>query len=68
MFFDVPVIAFDFPEYREQSEGNNMVKLIRQEDLGTVLISTLNSITKNYYINIENKIKLARNNIKSILV
>ena len=68
MFFNVSVIAFDFPEYREQSEGNNMVKLIRQEDLGSALIDTLNSITKNSYINIENKIKLVRNNIKSILV
>lgn len=68
MFFEIPIIAFDFPEYREQSQGNNMVKLIRPEDLVTVLIKTLNSSTKNDFINIKNKIEVVRNNIKSILV
>ncbi|KQB35976.1 MULTISPECIES: glycosyltransferase [Acidiplasma] len=67
MFFEVPIIAFDFPEYREQASGNPTVKLIKPEDLSTVLMSNLNSNKKNDIIEIENKIILVNDNIKSIL-
>ena len=67
MFFEVPTIAFDFPEYREQSLGSQNVKLIKPEELITVLKEVLNFEEKNDIINIESKIRFVRKNIKSIL-
>ena len=46
IFFEVPTIAFDFPEYREQALGNPIIKLVRPEELGEILIAMLNSTKK----------------------
>lgn len=67
MFFEVPVIAFDFPEYREQAAGNDTVSIIKQEEFVKVLMRRLNSINKNDTVNIEVKIREVSNNVKSIL-
>lgn len=67
MFFEVPIIAFDFPEYREQAAGNPIVKLIKPEELGEALDAMLNSTRKTEIINIENKIISVNNNVKLIL-
>ncbi len=67
MFFDVPTIAIDFPEYREQAEGHPLVKLTNPEDLCKVLTLTLNNISKKDRIEIKDKVLFAQNNIKVIL-
>ena len=67
IFFEVPTIAFDFPEYREQALGNPIIKLVRPEELGEILIAMLNSTKKNEIIDLENKIASVSNNIKLIL-
>ena len=67
LFFEVPTIAFDFPEYREQVSGNPIVKLVKPEELGETLDAMLNSTRKTEIIDIEDKIISVRNNIKLIL-
>lgn len=67
MFFEVPVIAFDFPEYEEQCGGNNKVKLIKEEEMIAALVECLNLFRNYGVINIDDKIGLVRSNIKSIL-
>lgn len=67
MFFEVQTIAFDFPEYREQTSGNPLVKLIKPSELNETLIAYLNSYEKNCVLNIEKKIRLVCDNVKTIL-
>ena len=67
MFFEVPVIAFDFPKYRKQAAGNDTVSLIKQEEFINVFMRRLNYINKNDTVNIEVKIREVSNNVKSIL-
>ena len=67
MFFEVPTITFDFPEYREQSLSSQNVKLIKPEELIIFLKTLLNFNEKNDTLNIESKIRFICNNIESIL-
>lgn len=66
-FFEVPTLAFDFPEYKEQANGNPIVKLIKPEELYITLASVLNSNQRPNIIKIENKIILTSHNVESIL-
>ena len=67
MFFEVQTIVFDFPEYKEQTNDNPLIKLIKPSELNEALMAYLNSYEKNCVLNIENKIRLACDNIKAIL-
>lgn len=67
MFFEVPTIAIDFPEYREQSEG---VEFIRLTSLENFYISTKGSLQINLGsrdMHIKLKLKGAVSNFKTLL-
>lgn len=67
MFFDVPTIAFDFPEYREQARENPLVNFTKPEDLYRVLMLSFKHLKKNEIIEIQKKVLFVQNNIKLIL-
>ena len=70
IFFEVPTITFDFPEYREETEGISFVKLINSVDgLELILNEILQNYTiKNAEINVREKMKQAVNNIQKLLI
>ncbi len=69
IFFEVPTIAIDFSEFREQMEGINFVKLIKSEySLKLISKNLLQSNTiKNIEIDVKEKIKEAVNNIRELI-
>ena len=69
IFFEVPTIAIDFPEFREQMERINFVKLIKSEySLKLISKELLQSNTvKNMEINVKEKIREAVKNIQNLL-
>ena len=69
ILFEVPTIAIDFPEYREQVDGINFVRLINSgDDLKLTVKEFLESSTiKNIKINVKEKIQQAVNNIQKLL-
>ena len=67
MFFEVPIFAIDFPEYREQVAGISDVKLVSSEGFPFALASNLESLDRTMKIHINSKIMLAKNNIIRIL-
>jgi hypothetical protein len=67
LFFEVPVIAINFPEYSEQSVSQPKVKLKSYIDENDIL-DFLNSINRNNKtIRVKEKIEQATNNIKTLL-
>ena len=66
-FFGVPTIAIDFPEYREQANGNLNVKLVSPVETLSALRDCLGSLKRTRIIDVNSKIMLARNNIIRIL-
>lgn len=67
IFFELPTIAIDFPEYREQASGNLNVKLVSIADFPYALRDCLRSLKRTLLININSKVMLARENISRIL-
>ena len=69
MFFEVPTIAIDFPEFREQTKGISFVRLIDSgESLKLIAKELLQSNTiGNFNINVNEKIRQAVNNIQKLL-
>ena len=67
IFFEVPTIATDFPEYREQVAGISNVKLVSPEGFPFVLASCLESLGRTRKVHINSKITIAKNNIINIL-
>lgn len=57
IFFDLPTVAIDFPEYREQAEGVDFIKLVPEKDFESALIDLLTKKRKQRDIEISNKIK-----------
>ena len=69
IFFEVPTIAIDFPEFREQATGINFVRLVDSEDGLKLIIKELlsGSTVKNIEIAVNKKIHQAVNNILPLL-
>jgi glycosyltransferase involved in cell wall biosynthesis len=69
IFFEVPTIAIDFPEYEEQTEGIDFVKLvISRKDLEEYVSDFLiNNRSRKLEINIKEKKVQAINNVKVLL-
>jgi glycosyltransferase involved in cell wall biosynthesis len=69
VFFEVPTVAIDFPEFREQIRGINFVRLVDSEDsLKLVTKDILKSNTiRNSKINAKEKTRQAVNDIRKLL-
>lgn len=67
IFFEVPTIAIDFPEYQEQAAGNEDVILIDIKDLTSKLIFSKLRVASHKVIYINNKIKQSEKNIECLL-
>ena len=69
IFFEIPTIAIDFPEFREQTKGVDFVKLIKSED---DLLLTIDGILHNKTIrknrvSVMEKIQQAVNNLEKLI-
>lgn len=61
IFFEVPTIAIDFPEYREQASSSKFVSLVSQQELSNAIRDRIrHSSSGTRKITIEKKIKLAQ--------
>lgn len=67
IFFGVPTIAIDFPEYREQVFGIENVVLIGSNELNSELINEYQKSDSIREINVMGKILESQRNIKYIL-
>ena len=67
MFFEVPNIAIDFPEFREQANGTSNVKLVSHAEFPFALACCLESLEGMRKIYINGKIMLVGANIRRIL-
>lgn len=69
IFFEIPTIAIDFPEYREQTKEIGFVSLIDSEDRLKLIANELLqcSTLRNSKINVNEKIQQAVNNVKKLL-
>lgn len=67
IFFQVPTIAIDFPEYREQAAGFENVTLIDPKDLTSELILQELGISPYRTINIGKKIGESEMNLENIV-
>ena len=67
MFFEVPTIALDFPEFREQANGASNVKLINPNNFFFVLVNYLHFLEEKRKINFKDKIIKASINVKQLV-
>lgn len=67
IFFQVPTIAIDFPEYREQAAGFENVTLIYPRDLTSELILRKLEASSNRTITVRKKIEESERNLESLL-
>ena len=69
IFFEVPTIAIDFPEFREQTEGIDFVRLIDSRDSLKLIAKEFlqNGSTRSSKLNVKEKIELAVCNIQKLL-
>jgi glycosyltransferase involved in cell wall biosynthesis len=67
IFFNLPTIAIDFPEYEEQSNGNSFINLMNPKDFREVLMLSLNNLERRNMIEVKNKIISIQNSIKLIV-
>ena len=67
MFFDLPTVAVDFPEYREQTRGAANIKLVSEDEFYNAVKNFMPLIGHKRKIYIKNKISEAMENIKSLL-
>lgn len=68
-FFEVPPVAIDFPELREQIKDIEYVKLIDSRSSIRLIVKEflISRIIKKNKINIEKKILQLLNNIKNLI-
>jgi glycosyltransferase involved in cell wall biosynthesis len=66
-FFEVPTIAIDFPEYREQAQGKNFVTLCQPDSFYAEVSRTLNNSPFRDRIEIRNKVTAALHNMLVLL-
>ena len=67
MFFEVPTIALDFPEFREQANGASNVKFINTNNFFFVLVNYLKFLEEKRKINFRDKIIKASINVKQLV-
>jgi len=69
MFFEVPTVAIDFPEYREQSKGVDFVKFVNDEEdfLDCVKSALVEFKQHRETLPVREKIKYIENNIRNII-
>jgi hypothetical protein len=67
IFFQVPTIAIDFPEYREQAQGKNFVTLCQPDSFYAEVAKTLNNALSRDRIELRNKVTVAMNNMLILL-
>ena len=69
IFFGVPTVAIDFPEYREQVNGINFVRLINSEDDLKLIVKRLLPIynVKNIKIIVKENIQQSVRNTQKLL-
>ena len=67
IFFEVPTIAIDFPEYREQVAGNENVFLIESKDMTSNLILSQLKAPSHKIINLNMKIQESQRNVEHLL-
>ncbi len=67
IFFEVPTIAIEFPEYREQLAESSNVDLVPKEDFAFLLKRKLKSVNQSKKISIENKISIAIKDVEILL-
>ena len=67
IFFEVPTIAIDFPEYREQAKRTTNVYFANQDNFSSELKKHLNSLADEKKISIRDKIMEVKINIKQLI-
>ena len=67
IFFEVPTVAIDFPEYREQSKNVNFVKLTTKENFKLTLKEAIINSHNRDPVSVSKKIEEARKNIKILI-
>lgn len=68
MFFELPTIAIDFPEYREQIFSVPEIKLAKFENLELIVEYFLSHLIQKDYVSIDNKLMVAFENVKTLLI
>jgi glycosyltransferase involved in cell wall biosynthesis len=67
IFFELPTVAMDFPEYREQVYGSKNIKLTDITKLVSAIESCITNLNKEKYVSINTKLCDALKNIDEIL-
>jgi len=68
IFFDVPTIAIDFPEFEEQSLDSNNVRLVSPDSFLGEIIQFLKNHEKLSKLNFSHKVSIALNNISELII
>jgi len=66
-FFEIPTIAIDFPEYREQAEGVRTVTLVIPENFYDAVRDFILCASRADRISIREKLNLAMRSVKKLL-
>lgn len=67
IFFEVPTVAMDFPEYAEQSQDLKFVKLCTPENFESCIEELLPLLNSNKTFSVQSKVLETLNNIKLLL-
>ena len=67
MFFEVPTISIEFPEYVEQGSSACNIMLTSKDNFCSSLISLFGSFHKNDSISVYDKILIAKESIRTLL-
>lgn len=67
IFFEVPVVSVDFPEYREQAKGYEKIVFCSKDEFEQCVKNALENLEKSKYINIKKKVNTIRDNIAKLL-
>jgi len=68
MFYEIPTVAIDFPEYKEQSENVDFVTLTSQENLEKTVEEILLKLKRRKEIKIKSKIIETMNNMRELIL
>ena len=66
IFFEVPTIAIDFPEYREQAESVENVELVPPESFYNAVHNGILNASRTEMVSIKEKLNFALRNIKEL--
>ena len=68
IFYEIPTVAIDFPEYKEQSENVDFVTLTSQENLEKTVEEILLKLKRRKEIKIKSKIIETMNNMRELIL